>query len=112
MFEINGHKGLCIDTTHGTNAFWFLLITFIVPDEYRRGMKWYYMLNFNALTYNTHVTGQPIGWCISDNTSGQVVSAFLKSIHKCSPRTHVNVLMTDDGKFVYWDSLTSQILNV
>ena len=47
-------------------------------------------VKFNALTYKTHVTGQPIGWCISDNASGQVVSAFLKSVHKRSPGTHVN----------------------
>ena len=59
------------------------------------------MLNFNALTHNTHVTGQPIGWYISHNASGEVMSAFLKSIHKCSPGTRVNVPMTDNGKFAY-----------
>lgn len=45
-----------------------------------------------------HVTGQPIGWCISDSSSGEIVSAFVMSIHECSPKTQVNVLMTDDGK--------------
>lgn len=48
--------------------------------------------------YCTIIIGQPIGWCISDSTSSEVVSAFLLSIRKRSPKTCVHVLMTDDGK--------------
>lgn len=38
MFQTNGHKILCIDATHGTNAYRFLLITCIVLDEYGKGI--------------------------------------------------------------------------
>ena len=38
MFQKYGHKILCIDATHGTNAYRFQLITCIVPDEFGRGM--------------------------------------------------------------------------
>lgn len=37
MFQSNGHKILCIDATHGTNAYRFQLITCIVPDEFGKG---------------------------------------------------------------------------
>jgi hypothetical protein len=41
--------------------------------------------------------GQPVAWCIADGASGEVVSAFLSCIHKNSPQTQVQVIMTDDG---------------
>ena len=41
--------------------------------------------------------GQPVAWCIADSASGEVVLAFLSCIHKKSPETQVQVIMTDDG---------------
>lgn len=38
LYEKYGHSILCIDGTHGTNAYRFMLITCIVPDEFGRGM--------------------------------------------------------------------------
>ena len=38
LFQKYGHKILCIDATHGTNAYRFQLITCIVPDELGKGM--------------------------------------------------------------------------
>ena len=38
LFQKYGHKILCIDATHGTNAYRFQLITCIVPDEFGKGM--------------------------------------------------------------------------
>ena len=38
MFQKYGHKILCIDSTHGTNAYRFQLITCIVPDDFGKGM--------------------------------------------------------------------------
>ena len=38
LFEKYSHKILCIDSTHGTNAYRFQLITCIVPDEFGKGM--------------------------------------------------------------------------
>lgn len=37
LYEKYGHSILCIDATHGTNAYNFMLITCIVPDEFGRG---------------------------------------------------------------------------
>ena len=37
LFEKYSHKILCIDATHGTNAYRFQLITCIVPDEFGKG---------------------------------------------------------------------------
>jgi hypothetical protein len=37
LYEKYGHTILCIDATHGTNAYRFMLITCIVPDEFGRG---------------------------------------------------------------------------
>ena len=46
--------------------------------------------------------GQPIAWCIhvADGASGEIVAAFLKSLHKRTPESHVHVIMTDDGILV------------
>ena len=38
LFQKYGHKILCINATHGTNAYRFQLITCIVPDEFGKGM--------------------------------------------------------------------------
>jgi len=46
-------------------------------------------------------TGQPIAWCLSDHESGEVIEAFLSSIKARSPSTAVNVMMTDDGNYIY-----------
>ena len=37
LYEKYGHIILCIDATHGTNAYRFMLITCIMPDEFGRG---------------------------------------------------------------------------
>ena len=42
--------------------------------------------------------GQPVGWCIADSETSQVLQAFLSSIKDRSPTVPVKVVMTDDGK--------------
>ena len=47
MMKKSGHNGIiCIDSTHGTNIYDFLLITVLVVDEFGEGF--------------------PVGWCISN----------------------------------------------
>ena len=41
--------------------------------------------------------GQPIGWCISDRETTEVVELFLQCIKEKSPQTQISVVMTDDG---------------
>lgn len=38
LFEKFSSTVLCIDSTHGTNAYQFKLITCIVPDDFGKGM--------------------------------------------------------------------------
>ena len=37
LYRRYSSKILCIDATHGTNAYWFKLITCIVVDEFSQG---------------------------------------------------------------------------
>ena len=37
LFQKYSHKILCIDATHGTNAYRFQLVTCIVPDKFGKG---------------------------------------------------------------------------
>lgn len=54
------------------------------------------LCNYVNLILYKHI-GQPIAWCIADGASGEIVGAFLKSIQKRTPDSHVHVIMTDDG---------------
>ena len=85
-------KILCIDATHGTNAYRFKLITCIVVDEFNHGNR-YIWFAFETIVF----LGQPIAWCISDQETAEVVELFLQSIKKRSTDSNVSVLMTDDG---------------
>ncbi|XP_065650281.1 uncharacterized protein LOC136078435 [Hydra vulgaris] len=51
-----GKNGVCIDSTHGTNAYDFLLTTILVIDEFGEG--------------------QPVGWCISNSDSFRFLKLF------------------------------------
>lgn len=41
--------------------------------------------------------GQPVGWCIADIETTEVIEIFLSRIKRRSPNTDVKVVMTDDG---------------
>ena len=43
------------------------------------------------------LTGQPVGWCLSDHESSDIIETFLSSIKARSPLIQVTVMMTDDG---------------
>lgn len=38
MYQQFSHKIMCIDSTHGTNAYKFKLVTLMVPDDFAAGM--------------------------------------------------------------------------
>lgn len=50
-----------------------------------------------ARVYIYLFVGQPIGWCISDRETTEVIEIFLQCIRERSPDTKVAVVMTDDG---------------
>ena len=39
LYQQYAHKVLCVDATHGTNAYRFKLITVMVADDYGQGQK-------------------------------------------------------------------------
>ena len=64
----------------------FKLITVVVPDEHDK-------------LFVSLCTGQPpVGWCIADNESNEVIELLLRSKKTRSPETFVGVIMTDDGR--------------
>ena len=42
--------------------------------------------------------GQPVGWCISNQETTDVIEIFLRRIHMRSPEITITVVMTDDGE--------------
>ena len=49
LYKEHANKVLCIDATHGTNAYLLKLITVMVADEYGEGTHVYLSLHVNAL---------------------------------------------------------------
>ena len=45
LYEQHAHKVICIDATHGTNAYRFKLITVTIGDDYGQGKHYYIVLN-------------------------------------------------------------------
>ena len=97
-FQQYASKIVCVDATHGTNAYNFKLITVMVCDEFGQGtyVSWYRVY---AKCIIPIIIGYPIAWCIADQENTDVVLLLFKSIKERSPSTMVNVLMSDDGKF-------------
>ncbi len=69
------NKIICIDATHGTNAYDFSLITVVVVDEFGEGY--------------------PTAWCLSNRTDLEVVIQFFVSIKKKTG--NIKWVMTDDA---------------
>ena len=81
MKALGNEKVVCIDATHGTNGYDFLLITVLVTDEFGEGY--------------------PVAWCLSNRTDLTLLLSFFKSIKN---RTGVIIpkwIMTDDADQYY-----------
>ena len=74
-------KIVCIDSTHGINAYDFSLTTIVVVDEFGEGY--------------------PVAWCLSNNTDTTVLTCFLKSILEKTGTIVPKWLMTDDAEQFY-----------
>ena len=72
---------MCIDSTHGTNAYNFNLTSVVVIDEFGEGI--------------------PVGWMISNREDTLVLVEFLKAIrHQSGPLSPL-WFMTDDAQQYY-----------
>ena len=76
-----GNKIVCMDSTHGTNIYDFLLISVLVVDD--------------------HGEGVPIAWAISNHETEEVLLEFLYAIKERVGELHPKVFMSDDAVQYY-----------
>ena len=62
MKTLTNRRVVCVDGTHGTNGYDFMLITVIVIDEYGEGF--------------------PVAWCISNREDQLLLINFFKALRK------------------------------
>ena len=77
MFVNYATKLVCVDATHGTNAYDFQLITVLVIDDYDAGI--------------------PAVWLISNKESSGVLSVFFASIRGRCDDVKTEIFMSDDA---------------
>ena len=73
-----GKHIICMDATHGTNAYDFQLISIVVVDEYGEGL--------------------PIGWMISNREDTTALCAFLNAIKTACGIIEPEWFMSDDAE--------------
>ena len=76
-----GSKIVCMDSTHGTNIYDFLLISVLVVDD--------------------HGEGVPIAWAISNHETEEVLLEFLYAVKGRVGELHPKVFMSDDAAQYY-----------
>lgn len=79
-------KVICIDATHSTNSYDFLLITVLVLDEFGEGV--------------------PVAWAISDKEDEKSPTVFFNSLKKIGPISPPTYFMSDDAH-QYWNAWKS-----
>ena len=77
-----GHnKIVCVDATHGTNGYNFLLITVLVMDEFGEGF--------------------PVAWCYSNREDSVILNNFFQHIKNKVGNVHPEWFMSDDASQYY-----------
>lgn len=75
MYQKFAHKGICCDSTHGTNAYDFSLTIILVIDEFGQGF--------------------PSAWCLSSHEDFTTMTIFFKEIKKTCGVVNANFFMSD-----------------
>ena len=78
-----GNNVICLDATHGTNLYDFLLFTVMVVDDFGEGI--------------------PVGWAITTREDTAMLTYFLKALRERSGPLKPSVFMSDDAQ-QYWNS--------
>ena len=76
-----GNKLICMDSTHGTNVYDFLLISIIVVDDYGEGL--------------------PVAWALSNHEDTSVLLHFLQALKTQVNEVHPDIFMSDDAQQFY-----------
>ena len=92
MFKKHSGRSVCIDSTHNTNPYGFKLVTIVVPDEYKNGKIYTFVL-----AYKISLAGIAVAWAIVDREDVHTLEAVFRSVREHVPEASVNTLMTDDG---------------
>ena len=72
-----GRNVICTDSTHGTNAYQFLLIPVMVLDDYRKGI--------------------PVAWAISNKEDTSTLVQYLTAVKERVGNIEPEVFMSDDA---------------
>ena len=83
MLQLFGNNVICVDATHGTNAYDFLLITVMVIDDYGEGI--------------------PVGWAVTSREHKHMLMLYFKSLQAKSGPLSPTVFMSDDCNS-YWNA--------
>ena len=95
LYQQFSHKILCIDSTHGTNAYKFKLVKLMT-------LQLVCTVQIQTIICNNmNTVGQPVGWCITVKEDDDVIKLFLEKIKSRSPESQVSVIMTDDGELIH-----------
>ena len=86
MMKAFGGNIICIDATHGTNVYDYLLITLTVIDDYEEGI--------------------PVAWAITTREDMSMIKYFLSSLKKKTGAISPSVFMSDDAN-QYWNAWSS-----
>ena len=87
MFSRFGNNAVCMDTTHGTNAYDFNLITAVVIDEYGEGI--------------------PVMWAISNRQDTDTLITVLRAVEMRSGQVTPRWFTSDDAQqfFNAWETV-------
>ena len=83
MMKEFGNNIICVDATHGTNLYDFLLVTVMVVDDFGEGI--------------------PVAWAIMTREDHHMISFFLRALLKRTGSLKPSVFMSDDAN-QYWNS--------
>jgi hypothetical protein len=83
MMKAFGNNVICLDATHGTNLYDFLLVTVMVIDDFGEGI--------------------PVGWAITSREDTSMLTYFLKALRERAGPLKPTVFMSDDAQ-QYWNS--------
>ena len=81
MLKKLGRNVICMDSTHGTNAYQFLLISVIVLDDYGEGI--------------------PMAWAISNKEDTGTLVQHLTAVKEWVGNIKPEVFMSDDADALY-----------
>ena len=81
-----GNSAICVDATHGTNVYDFLLVTVLVVDDFGEGI--------------------PIGWLITNKEDTGSLTHFFHCLYARTGSITPNTFMSDDAQ-QYWNAWSS-----